>query len=92
MIVRGSKRGPFLACSAYPKCRNAKQLPEELREKPRETGEPCEKCGRPMVQKTSRWGKPFIACSGYPECKNTRNVAVAELAGEQEPPAGPSEG
>ena len=31
----------------------------------------CEKCGRPMVIKRSRYGK-FIACSGYPECKNTK--------------------
>ena len=34
----------------------------------------CEKCGRPMVVKVSRYGK-FIACSGYPECKHIiRNV------------------
>lgn len=34
----------------------------------------CEKCGRPMVVKVSRYGK-FIACSGYPKCKNIiRNV------------------
>ncbi|HAH79536.1 MAG TPA: DNA topoisomerase I, partial [Ruminococcaceae bacterium] len=31
----------------------------------------CEKCGRPMVIKTGRYGK-FLACSGYPECKNTK--------------------
>lgn len=34
-------------------------------------GEDCEKCGRPMVIKRSRYGK-FIACSGYPECKSTK--------------------
>ncbi len=34
----------------------------------------CDKCGKPMVVKFSRYGK-FIACSGYPECKNIiRNV------------------
>lgn len=34
----------------------------------------CEKCGRKMVVKFSKYGK-FIACSGYPECKNIiRNV------------------
>lgn len=35
------------------------------------TDEKCEKCGRPMVVKTGRYGK-FLACSGYPECKNIR--------------------
>lgn len=29
----------------------------------------CDKCGRNMVVKVSRYGK-FLACSGYPECKN----------------------
>ncbi len=38
------------------------------------TDEVCEKCGRPMVIKTGRFGR-FIACTGYPECKNTRNIA-----------------
>ncbi|MBR2988650.1 MAG: type I DNA topoisomerase [Clostridia bacterium] len=38
------------------------------------SGEICEKCGRPMVEKTGRYGK-FLACSGYPECKNIRNTA-----------------
>lgn len=73
MIIKGSKRGPFLACSAYPKCRNAKPLPDQLREAPRESGELCDKCGLPMVVKTSRWGKEFLACSGYPECRNTKD-------------------
>jgi DNA topoisomerase I len=31
----------------------------------------CEKCGRHMVIKTSRYGK-FLACPGYPECKNVK--------------------
>jgi DNA topoisomerase-1 len=34
-------------------------------------GVDCDKCGRPMVIKRSRYGK-FIACSGYPDCKNTK--------------------
>ena len=29
----------------------------------------CEKCGRPMVIKSGRYGK-FVACSGFPECRN----------------------
>jgi len=44
-----------------------------------ETGEKCEKCGRPMVIKWGRNGK-FLACSGYPECKNTKPLE------EQGPP------
>ncbi len=35
----------------------------------------CDKCGKPMVIKSGRFGK-FLACSGYPECKNTKPVPL----------------
>lgn len=33
----------------------------------------CEKCGRPMVYKLSRYGK-FLGCSGFPECRNIKSI------------------
>lgn len=33
----------------------------------------CDKCGRNMVKKHSRYGV-FLACPGYPECKNTKSI------------------
>lgn len=59
--------------------KNLKNAKEEMKNvkirlKEDETDLICEKCGRKMVVKVSRYGK-FIACSGYPECKNiVRNV------------------
>ncbi len=38
----------------------------------------CDKCGRKMVVKSSRYGK-FLACPGYPECKNTKPVPEDEI-------------
>ncbi len=38
----------------------------------------CEKCGKMMVVRTSRFGK-FLACPGYPECKNTKPVPEDEV-------------
>lgn len=35
----------------------------------------CEKCGKQMVVKISRFGK-FIACPGYPECKNVKKFVT----------------
>lgn len=35
----------------------------------------CEKCGRKMVYKLSKFGK-FLACPGYPECKNTKAIRM----------------
>ncbi len=37
------------------------------------TDEICEKCGKPMVIRTGRFGK-FKACSGFPACKNTKQA------------------
>ncbi len=35
----------------------------------------CDKCGKMMVIKISRYGK-FLACPGYPECKNVKPFVV----------------
>jgi DNA topoisomerase-1 len=43
----------------------------DFKSTPEESGEKCEKCGKPMLVKFARWGK-FLACSGFPECRNTR--------------------
>lgn len=78
MHIKWGKNGPFLACSAYPKCqstcdyvRNEKGSIVPLQEK--ETEEVCEVCGKPMVEKRGRFG-PFLACSGYPQCKFTKSI------------------
>jgi DNA topoisomerase-1 len=74
MIIRWGRNGKFLACSAFPKCKNTKPLPGD------ENGtilsdEKCELCGAPMMVKTSRYGK-FLSCSKYPECKFTRPYSI----------------
>jgi DNA topoisomerase-3 len=83
MVIRMSRRGPFLACTGYPKCKNAKPLPEELKSKlpppapkapPVLTDEKCEKCGEPMARRKGRFGE-FLGCSGYPKCKNIKKLA-----------------
>ena len=33
----------------------------------------CDKCGKPMLIKTGRYGK-YLACSGYPSCSNIRSI------------------
>ncbi|HET6574304.1 MAG TPA: type I DNA topoisomerase [Fimbriiglobus sp.] len=43
--------------------------------KPAETGINCEKCGRPMVIKSS-WRGPFLACTGYPACRGAKSITV----------------
>ena len=71
MVIRQGKRGEFMACSAYPKCRNALSLDGKAPEKPVETKYKCEKCNSPMVVRQSTRGR-FIACSAFPKCKNAQ--------------------
>jgi DNA topoisomerase I len=72
MVKRWGKRGYFLACSSYPKCRFTREVEENavVRE---ETDARCEKCGSPMVIKNGKFGR-FLACSNYPDCKFTRSL------------------
>ena len=70
MVLREGKRGPFLGCSAYPKCRNIVNVDAEGNPvKPVETGIKCEKCNSPMIIKNGPRG-PFLACSAYPKCRS----------------------
>lgn len=55
--------------------KEAARVPRELLDE--ETDELCEKCERPMLIKSGRFGR-FMACSGYPECKNTKEIESAE--------------
>ncbi len=81
MVIKMGRFGKFLACSGYPECKNTKEIKkisqdgENIEPENEETGEICEKCGKPMVIKTGRYGK-FLSCSGYPECKNIKPIPV----------------
>ena len=72
MVLREGPRGPFLACTGYPKCKNAKDVDAEGNPvKPIDTGIKCEKCGSPMAVKRGPRG-PFLGCSAYPKCRSTK--------------------
>lgn len=51
----------------------AQKAIEKVKIKDEESDVVCEKCGRKMVYKISKFGK-FLACPGYPECKNTKAI------------------
>ncbi len=84
LTLKSGKNGMFAACSGYPECKFTAntQMKEDgtIGIKPNtsnESGEVCEKCGKPMVVKRSFRGA-FLACSGYPECKNTKPIKKKE--------------
>jgi len=92
MIIKWGKRGEFLSCSTYPECKNAKPFhyDEDGNIKVVEKVEPelsdinCDKCGKPMVIRQSRYGK-FYGCSGYPGCKNIKRMNKEKPSKEKEP-------
>ncbi len=57
---------------------NAIKNVEKIKVKDEESDIICDKCGRKMVYKLSKFGK-FLACPGYPECRNT--MAIREGTG-----------
>ncbi|MDH5510770.1 MAG: type I DNA topoisomerase [Nitrospinota bacterium] len=82
MVIKFGRFGKFVACTGYPECKNTMKLdkdgvPEEKPEAPPDepTDFKCDKCGKPMVIKTGRFGR-YIACVDYPECKTTRQIPL----------------
>lgn len=76
MIVKWGRRGKFLACSGYPKCKNAKDIIQDADgkitiQKQVTVDVKCDKCESLMVVKSGRFGR-FLACSKYPDCKSTK--------------------
>ena len=87
MVIKIGRYGKFLACSAYPECKNIKSMPGSDRDKngvadteqvaalkEKYAGEKCEKCGSDMAIKVGRFG-PFLACTAYPKCKTIKSIA-----------------
>ncbi len=61
MVFKNGRFGRFLACSAYPKCKNIKA---------ETTGVKCpeEGCKGELIKKVSKRGKVFYSCDQYPKC------------------------
>jgi DNA topoisomerase-1 len=86
MVIKWGRNGEFLACSNYPKCTNTKEFRRDEQGNiiPQEstpaasTDDVCEKCGRPMVRRRSRFGE-FLGCSGYPECDGIKRLQAEPI-------------
>ena len=61
MVLRNGRYGSFFACSRFPECNFTKQ-------KTREIGVDCPKCGSKIVMKNGKNRTVFYSCERYPEC------------------------
>ncbi|OIP48937.1 MAG: DNA topoisomerase I [Desulfobacterales bacterium CG2_30_60_27] len=83
LVIKWGRMGEFLACEKFPGCKHTQDfrrteaggIEPVAREKAEESGEICDKCGKPMVFKRGKFGQ-FLACSGFPECKNVRAQTI----------------
>lgn len=92
MVIKLGRFGKFIACSNYPKCKNArpiennKEKSAEMRELEKKmAGKKCEKCGSEMLLKQGKYGT-FLGCSSYPKCKNIQ--AIVKFTGVKCPKCG----
>ena len=75
MVIKWGRNGEFLGCSNYPNAptrgvrprRSGQHCIRRNRPRPPSPTSICEKCGKPMVRRRSRFGE-FLGCSGYPDC------------------------
>ncbi|HYF64391.1 MAG TPA: type I DNA topoisomerase, partial [Herpetosiphonaceae bacterium] len=82
MSLKKGRFGPFLACNTYPKCKGIRKVRVDgnrfiVVPPPVPTNERCPKCGKPMVQKESKYG-PFLSCTGYPGCRTIVRITPAD--------------
>jgi DNA topoisomerase-1 len=70
MVQKHGRFGPFLACSAYPACKNTRSLNAEAARKEEPTGVKCPEkgCDGELVARRSKRGRLFYGCSRYPTC------------------------
>lgn len=78
MVVKNGRNGKFLACSAYPKCKNTKPL-----EAPKTLDVPCPECGGKLLERRSKRGV-FYGCENYPECKFISKFPISDQRCTQE--------
>jgi DNA topoisomerase-1 len=81
MVIKWGRRGKFLSCSDYPRCKSAKSITSGVKC-------PQEGCTGELVERRSRRGS-FYGCSRYPNCRYTTRKLPEAPAPEQAPNPNP---
>ena len=72
MVLKWGRKGKFLSCSDYPKCKNSKSITSGVK-----CPEPG--CGGDLIERRSRRGF-FFGCSNFPKCTFTSKNLPQEKA------------
>lgn len=94
MGLKQGRRGGFLGCLKYPKCRGTSPLPEDMKDavpaaaarpsasadlKAIQVAQTCDQCGSAMIVRRGKRGY-FLGCSKYPKCRGTKEPDADTLA------------
>jgi DNA topoisomerase-1 len=69
MVVKRGRYGEFLACSAYPDCKNTQSLNSNGANSKIGIKCPANGCDGDIVERKSKRGKIFYGCSRFPKCE-----------------------
>ena len=71
MVVKWGRRGKFLSCSKFPKCRGSESI---------STGVKCPKedCEGELIERRTKRGRTFYGCTNYPKCDYIGNKLPQE--------------
>ena len=72
LVKKDGRKGPFLSCSNFPKCRFSMDYKPENTGKDLSNMKNCPNCGSPLVKKNGRFGA-FLSCTNYPKCRFSMN-------------------
>jgi len=73
MIIKWGRRGKFLSCSGFPKCKNSKSITSGVK-----CPEPG--CAGELIERRSKRGF-FYGCSNFPKCKFTSRTLPQDNKG-----------
>ncbi|MDR0401732.1 MAG: type I DNA topoisomerase, partial [Endomicrobium sp.] len=76
MVIKDFKKGQFLGCSKYPKCKTTLSVDcnGNVIRNYQETNIKCEKCGNMLIKKVGFYGKQYLSCKNYPNCNIIYNI------------------
>jgi len=76
MVIKWSRRGRFLSCENFPRCRYAESIT---------TGVICPECkvGQ-LVERRNQRGQNFYGCSKFPECTYTNRLLPEDQSGDDQ--------
>ncbi|MBU2044554.1 MAG: type I DNA topoisomerase [Candidatus Omnitrophica bacterium] len=77
MIIKWSRKGRFLSCEHFPKCKYAESITTDV---------VCPQCKEgKLVERRNKRGQVFFGCSSFPKCTYTsRNLPGVENTSEED--------